>query len=238
MLATLAIVAGIIIILARIPLVIWPEKAREYAGRFLANTQAVSAAGLVLVAIGVLIFYAGATERAPLEFVLWIVGALALIGGIVYVVAPVLPKQIWDSLVIKGPRNMLRVLGGIGVLIGLFVFILGLTWLEQAEPERVTERPRQQSQPSEERAEIEGTEPAGPADDASAGQMLNRHNVTLRQHQEQLSMLERFEKNTVETLDEMRDRLDAMQQRLNTLDDEVRSLRGAVQAQQAAVRTD
>jgi len=150
MLPVMAIVVGVLIILARLPLLIWPIKVREAIGRALAVRQAVSAAGLALAGLAALIIYAAATERFPLEIVLWIVGIITALAGIVFVIAPELPRQIWLALVIRRPPNLVRALAGLGIAVGIFLLALGLTWMEEGQrprlprpgEERVDARPR------------------------------------------------------------------------------------------------
>ena len=131
MLPTIAIIIGAVAILARLPVVIWPEKGRDFWGRIVTVRPFISLLGLALVALGVLIGYAALRETLALEFVLWIIGGLAFVFGVIYIAAPQTAGQMWESLVVPRSRGVLRVMFGSGVIIGLFLVVLGLTWMAQ-----------------------------------------------------------------------------------------------------------
>jgi len=132
MLPTIAIIIGAVAVLARLPVVIWPEKGRDFWGRIVKVRPFISLLGLLLVGVGVLIAYAAFREKFALEFVLWIIGGLAFVFGVIYVAAPQTAGQMWESLVVPRSRGALRVMFGSGVIIGLFLVVLGFTWMAQA----------------------------------------------------------------------------------------------------------
>jgi len=131
MLPTIAIIIGAVVIIARLPGVIWPDKSREFFGRLLDVRPLISLMGLLMVGLGVLIGYAAYREALPLEFVLWIIGGLMFVFGMIYIAAPRAAKQLWDSIAARRSAGMLRVMFGTGVVIGLFLVVLGLTWMAQ-----------------------------------------------------------------------------------------------------------
>ena len=137
MFPAIAITLGILIVISRIPLLIWPEQGRRYTGTALQLQPVTSVLGLLMIALGALIAYAAVTENYPMEFVMWVVGATSFLLGVVAVVAPHVPRQLWDSLVFHRHMGMVRASAALGVLIGLSVLGLGLTWLgEQSRLEK------------------------------------------------------------------------------------------------------
>jgi uncharacterized protein YjeT (DUF2065 family)/uncharacterized coiled-coil protein SlyX len=141
MLPTITIIIGAFVILSRLPLLLFPEKGKELAGKVLSARPLVSVLGLVMVAAAILIGYAAARETYAMEFLLWIIGGLMFVFGLIYVVAPQTAKQLWDSLIAPRSLGMVRAFSGAGVVIGLFVLVLGLTWLgQQAEMEGMMPR--------------------------------------------------------------------------------------------------
>ena len=138
MLPIIAIVIGGLVILTRLPLVIWPDKTKELFGRALDVHPLVSVIGLLMVGLGLLIAYAAATETFAIEIVLWVIGAVMFVFGVLYVVVPQLPKQLWDKIAVPRSRGVLRTMAGAGVLVGLFVLVLGLTWMMQGDQRSAT----------------------------------------------------------------------------------------------------
>jgi len=141
MLPIIAIITGCLVILTRLPLVIWPDKAREIFGRALDIRPLMSLIGLTMVGASALIAYAAMSETFSIEIVMWIIAGLMLVFGVLYVAVPQLPKQLWDKVAVPRSRGMLRALAGAGTLVGLFVLVLGLTWMlqegDQAAPIRL-----------------------------------------------------------------------------------------------------
>jgi gas vesicle protein len=132
MLPTIAIVLGAFVIITRLPFAIWPGKIRELGGKVLSFKPFVSMLGLLMVGLAGLIAYAGSREQYPLEFVMWVIGGLMFVFGIIYIVAPKIARDLWDSLIVPRSIRGLRVLFGAGALVGLFILVLGLTWYAQA----------------------------------------------------------------------------------------------------------
>jgi hypothetical protein len=118
--------------------VIWPDKTKELFGRTLDVHPLVSVIGLLMVGLGLLIAYAAATETFAIEIVLWVIGAVMFVFGVLYVVVPQLPKQLWDKIAVPRSRGVLRTMAGAGVLVGLFVLVLGLTWMMQGDQRSAT----------------------------------------------------------------------------------------------------
>lgn len=141
MLPIIAIVVGGLVILTRLPLVIWPDKTKELFGRALDVQPVVSLIGLLMVGLGLLTAYAAASETFAIEIVMWVIGALLFVFGILYVVVPQLPKQMWDKITVPRSRGVLRTMAGAGVLVGLFVLVLGLTWMMQGDQRPATMPP-------------------------------------------------------------------------------------------------
>ena len=133
MFPAIAITLGLLIVVSRIPLLIWPEKGRAYTGSALQHQPVTSVLGLMMIGSGALIAYAAVKEDFSMEFVLWIMGTMSFLLGVVAVVAPHVPKQLWDTLVFHRQASMIRASAGLGVLVGLFVLGLGLTWLTEQE---------------------------------------------------------------------------------------------------------
>ena len=129
MFPAIAITLGILIVVSRIPLLVWPEKGRMYTGTALQLQPVTSVLGLLMIAVGALIAYASVKEDYSMEFVLWVIGATSFLLGVVAVVAPHVPRQLWESLVFQRHKGMIRASAGLGVLLGLFVLGLGLSWL-------------------------------------------------------------------------------------------------------------
>ena len=141
MLPIIAIVIGGLVILTRLPLVIWPDKTKELFGRALDAQPLVSVIGLLMVGLGLLIAYAAASETFAIEVVMWVIGAVMFVFGVLYVVVPQLPKQLWDKIAVPRSRGVLRTMAGAGVLVGLFVLVLGLTWMMQGDQRSATMPP-------------------------------------------------------------------------------------------------
>jgi uncharacterized coiled-coil protein SlyX len=133
MLPTIAVVIGAIAILVRLPVLIAPEKAREIGSKLVTIRPLIVVMGLIMLGAGGLIAYAGNREAYSLEFVLWIIGKLFIVFGVMYVIVPSTLRSLWDRMVLPRSATALRVMGGIGTVIGLFILILGLTWMGQGQ---------------------------------------------------------------------------------------------------------
>ena len=138
MLPIIAIVIGGLVILTRLPLVIWPDKTKELFGRALDVQPLVSLIGLLMMGLGLLTAYAAASETFAIEIVMWVIAAIMFVFGMLYVVIPQLPKQLWDKIAVPRSRGVLRTMAGAGVLVGLFVLVLGLTWMMQGDQRPAT----------------------------------------------------------------------------------------------------
>ena len=55
MFPAIAITLGILIVVSRIPLLVWPEKGRRYTGTALQLQPVTSVLGLLMIAVGALI---------------------------------------------------------------------------------------------------------------------------------------------------------------------------------------
>jgi len=149
MLPTITIIVGAAAILTRLPLLLFTERTRAKYATFVSMQPLMSIQGLLMIAAGVLIGYSSTRLDLPLEWVMWIVGALMFVFGVIYVIAPQVPRQLWDSLVTPRSTRTLRVLTGIGTAIGLFILILGVSWLDQVPREAPPQAPRLAGMPTQ-----------------------------------------------------------------------------------------
>jgi len=153
MLATIAIIIGAAAVLFRLPLVLFPERARHAYAKIVGMQPLMSITGLLMIAAGVLIGYSSTRLDLPLEWVMWIVGALMFVFGVMYVIGPQIPRQLWDSIVAPRSTATLRVLAGIGTVIGAFILILGVTWLDQIPHAVPSETPQLTGMPTQQQVE-------------------------------------------------------------------------------------
>jgi hypothetical protein len=121
----LALIIGIIAILARLPGIVWPDKAKEFGLKFLDSDTAVKTAGIVAFTLGLLIIFVFLKNKTWLEIVLFMLAVLWLPCGVLIFYRPddyrELAKRIMGETLLR-----IRILSGIGCAIGLLLVLLAL----------------------------------------------------------------------------------------------------------------
>lgn len=121
----IAILLGVIIIITRLPGIIWPKNMREFVFKFLEKTYAIKLTGLLLFILSIIIFSLFLKDRTLLEIVIVILGLIWLPLGIMIFFYPDLYRNLGQKVMGKS-LTRLRVLYMIGCFFGLLLVLLGL----------------------------------------------------------------------------------------------------------------
>ncbi|HUU50785.1 MAG TPA: hypothetical protein VMW81_07485 [Nitrospinota bacterium] len=121
----IAIVLGMIIVITRLPGIIWPKNMREFIFKFLENTYAIKLTGLFLFILSLIIFFLFLKERTIVEMIIIILGLIWLPLGIMIFFYPDLYRNLGQKVMGKS-LTRIRVLCSIGCFFGLLLILLGL----------------------------------------------------------------------------------------------------------------
>jgi uncharacterized protein YjeT (DUF2065 family) len=127
MLKWLAIGMGVFIIVTRGPSVLFPGTMKHVWTSFASKHKALRATGVVSLILSLLILIAVGRDITGVRVVMWILAIVLLAGGLMLAV---LPRQ-YGAMVtwfMKLSDQTIRVLSGIGVIIGIIILILGAAY--------------------------------------------------------------------------------------------------------------
>lgn len=122
---TLAIVLGILTVATRLPGVLWPKGFREHSMRLVESDLFVRVWAVVVLIIGLLIVAAVLKGQPWLEVVLLVLALLWLPFGTIMLWSPELYRKLATKVILSGELT-LRLLCGLGVLIGFLLCFLGI----------------------------------------------------------------------------------------------------------------
>jgi uncharacterized protein YjeT (DUF2065 family) len=127
MLKALTILLGLFIIVSRGLILVAPTKGKALYIEWFSNPIITRGFGLFFLIFSILVFFAVKASKATLAPLMSVLGVVLLLAGIWLVL---LPAQ-YSALVnffMQIPDPILRILGGLGVLIGVLLVILGIKY--------------------------------------------------------------------------------------------------------------
>ncbi len=130
--AIVAIAFGIVILLTRGPLLLWPEKALAMADpplqALLATDARVRALGIVYAAMAAACLGASDTAAPELRIAIVVIGASCVLGAVWALAAPASFRNLYDRARRKLENRPIetRALGALSIAFGLLFIVLGL----------------------------------------------------------------------------------------------------------------
>ena len=122
---TLAIVLGVLAVATRLPGVLWPKGFREHSMQLVERDLVVRGWALFLLVIGLVIVGAIIRSRPWLEVVLLVVALVWLPAGAMMLWRPELCRRLANKVLLTSDFT-LRLLCGLGVLVGFLLCFLGI----------------------------------------------------------------------------------------------------------------
>ncbi len=125
-----AMFLGVLIICSRVPLVLIPASALRWFGEAIKTEGRTRVSGAIVVLIAVPMIWSGMSENTGLAGVLFIFGVFVLVFAIsALVLFPRVYMSLANSFVpddLNGNLFGWRILGLVGVIIGVAIFMVGL----------------------------------------------------------------------------------------------------------------
>ncbi|GAB4346612.1 MAG: hypothetical protein Kow0099_27950 [Candidatus Abyssubacteria bacterium] len=127
MLKWLAIGFGVFIIVTRGLGILFPAKMKNVWTSFASNQTALRVTGVVMLILALLLLIAVGRDTAGVRGVMWLLAIACFAGGLLLAV---LPKQygVMVAWLMKLSDHTIRVLSGIGLIIGILILILGVAY--------------------------------------------------------------------------------------------------------------
>jgi hypothetical protein len=116
---------GILIILTRLPGLIWPEKCRNISLKFIQIPNLIRITGVFAFILSIFILYTILRNMNPLEIILVIIGFLWFVSGIIIIYKPSFYEKL-SKLILGESLLRFRILAGLGTLIGASLLGLGI----------------------------------------------------------------------------------------------------------------
>ena len=126
MLKILTIILGVLIIFTRGFIALYPARFREFAIDLGERESALRWTGIMLFALTVLIYFALDGDVSGARAIMAIMGAFMFLGGVLLSATPGLYVRMLNWFV-KLPDGVMRVMGVIGVGVGILIVLLGIT---------------------------------------------------------------------------------------------------------------
>jgi len=123
----LAIVLGALIILKRLPMLIWPDKTLGMLKKWSANTGNVKLIGTIMFLLGAFFIYLIWNEITLLQLLVGAISMIMLAFGFAYFLLPEMATTMTNVLWQK--KGFLRTASIVGILIGLLLVYLGYSGL-------------------------------------------------------------------------------------------------------------
>ncbi|MFH0926352.1 MAG: hypothetical protein V1872_12125 [bacterium] len=121
----LALVIGIIIVITRLPTVIWPEQASHLCDRFLSKLYLLRTIGIILFGAGSYIIYLLLRKSNLLDMTMIVIGVFWLLIGIWVIVKPE-GYQRYGKYLLGRSEFTIRLLSLLLVVFGIFLIFLAV----------------------------------------------------------------------------------------------------------------
>lgn len=129
-LGLVSVIAGCLVIIARGPFIIWPEKTRDFYLRALATHSRIRLLGIGIASLGAALILTGRGHQETAAVFMMAVGCvLAYVAGFVMLVMPALVKLLLESFLKGMDKLMLRGAGLLAALIGVLFIVIGVHFL-------------------------------------------------------------------------------------------------------------
>ncbi|MBI4009896.1 MAG: hypothetical protein HY361_01715 [Candidatus Aenigmarchaeota archaeon] len=119
----IAVVMGILIIITRLPALLWPKQFISYWKEKFSKESSAKTLGAIAFLVGLFFIYLIWNEISLLQLLVGGISITVLIIGLLLFLVPKLPSNIMNTMEKKLP--LLRVLAFIAVLIGILLISLG-----------------------------------------------------------------------------------------------------------------
>lgn len=119
----LAIVFGILIILKRLPLLVWPDKTLSKFKKWASSTGNVKAIGALMFVAGIAFVFLIWNEISFLQLFVGAISINMLAFGFAYFFMPGMAAEMLRHM--EGKKSIARIAGLIGLLVGLLLVYLG-----------------------------------------------------------------------------------------------------------------
>ena len=123
-LEAIAIILGILLIITRLPALLWPKKFISFWKRRLAKDSFVKACGAISFFTGLVFIYLLWNEISLIQLLVGGFSILMLVMGMIIFVIPKFPSTILNML--ENKLSLVRTMAFIAILIGLLLIRLGL----------------------------------------------------------------------------------------------------------------
>ncbi len=121
---TIAVILGILIVVARLPLVIWPKKFIPFWKRKFSDMSSARIVGVISLLSGLIFIYYIWNEISLIQLLVGGFSILMLVMGMIIFVIPKFPSAILNML--ENKLSLVRTMAFIAILIGLLLIQLGL----------------------------------------------------------------------------------------------------------------
>ncbi len=122
---TLAIVLGVLAVAKSLTAAIWPKGYRNFAKKMLESDVILRVSAVLPILIGGIIVVAVLKGSSWLEIVLFVLAFLYLPLGVIILWNPEPYRRLANKMLYSGDLTF-RALCGVGVLIGILLFLLGI----------------------------------------------------------------------------------------------------------------
>lgn len=121
----IAVVVGLVAIISRLPGIIWPEKTKEVALKFLEKDNVLKTIAVVVFTLALIIFLLILKSRTWLETVMFILAVIWVPAG-VYIYYWTDDYKELAKKIMGDTLQRVRVLSAIGLAFGFLLVLLGL----------------------------------------------------------------------------------------------------------------
>lgn len=122
---TLAIVLGILAVATRLPGVLWPKGFREHSMQLVEKDVVVRVAAVFALAVGLIIIGAIIKTRPWLDVLMLALALVWIPAGVTMLWRPEAYRWLANKVLLTSDLS-LRLLCGLGVLLGFLLFFLGI----------------------------------------------------------------------------------------------------------------
>lgn len=124
----IGLVVGSLIIIARVPGVLWPEEYRRRIQALIQGSPAVfKGLGVFLWIVALATFVLVAKTLTLLQALMMVLAVLFVVGGVVMIFFPAAYQRVAERVLGAMPQAGVRAACGLGVLFGVWVVYLSLT---------------------------------------------------------------------------------------------------------------
>lgn len=127
MLKILAIFFGLLIIVSRGLIALSPGQFRKVAANFAGNKSILRGMGVFVLVLSILIYIALDNDISGARAMMAVFGVVSFLGGLWLLALPAQYTELLDMF-LKFPDGAIRVIAGIGVVMGILIVALGIAY--------------------------------------------------------------------------------------------------------------